>query len=189
MLLAAMRGEAVAQYPGGDEQREADIEAGAARTARLILQDARAAVDQVEDTWRRMPPEAWTQPTGARIGQRPAWMSVWARWRESEIHHVDLDVGYTHQHWPVDFVALMLPRVLPTLDARLPDEVAVQVEVIDRHWPQDRTATAPGDAVVVRGTASAVLSWLIGRPVPAGAGLTAARHGWDRPLPQLRPWA
>jgi hypothetical protein len=63
--------------------------------------------------------------------------------RESEIHHMDLDVGYTHQHWPADFVGLKLPRVLPTLDARLPDEVAVQVEVIDCHWPQDRTTTTP----------------------------------------------
>ncbi len=31
MLLAAVRGEVAAQYPGGDAQREADIEAGAAR--------------------------------------------------------------------------------------------------------------------------------------------------------------
>ncbi len=49
-----------------------------------------------------------------------AWMSVWARWRETEIDHVDLDAGYTHSHWPAEFVDLMLPRVLPTLAARLP---------------------------------------------------------------------
>jgi len=47
-------------------------------------------------------------------------MSVWARWRETEIDHVDLDAGYTHSHWPAEFVDLMLPRVLPTLAARLP---------------------------------------------------------------------
>jgi hypothetical protein len=54
MLLAATRGKVVAQYPGGDDQRETDIEAGAARSAPLILQDARTAVDQVEDVWRHM---------------------------------------------------------------------------------------------------------------------------------------
>ena len=189
MLAAAVRGEVVAQYPGGDEQREADIEAGAARPARLILQDARAAVDRVEDTWRRMPPEAWSRPTGARIGQRPAWMSVWARWRETEIHHIDLNVGYTHEHWPAEFVGLMLPRVLPTLDARLPDGAAVQVQVTDRHWPQDNATAASGDPVIVRGTGSAVLCWLIGRPVPVAAGLTAVRYGQDWPLPQLRSWS
>ena len=60
MLQAAMRGEVVGQYPGGDPQREADIEAGAARPAPVLLQDVRAALDRVEDAWRRMPPEAWS---------------------------------------------------------------------------------------------------------------------------------
>jgi maleylpyruvate isomerase len=41
MLAAAMHGEIAAQYPGGDAQRESDIEAGAARPARLILSDVR----------------------------------------------------------------------------------------------------------------------------------------------------
>jgi maleylpyruvate isomerase len=189
MLLAAMRGEVAAQYPGGDAQREADIETGAARPAELILQDARAAVDRVEDTWRRMPPEAWSRTTGARIGQRPAWRSVWARWRETEIHHVDLDAGYTHDHWPAEFVSLMLPRVLPTLDSRLPDEVTVQVQVTGEDCTQTVQAAASGDPVVVCGAASAILCWLTGRPVPATADLSATRSGQNWPLPQLRPWS
>ncbi len=190
MLEAAMRGEVAAQYPGGSAQRAADIEAGAARRARLILEDARAAVDRVEHAWRRMPPDAWTRPTGARAGQRPAWQSVWARWRETEIHHVDLGAGYTHEHWPAEFVSLMLPRVLPTLDARLAAGLTVQVQLTDRDWPQfDSGETASGDHVVVRGAASVVLCWLTGRPVPATAGLTASRDGQGRPLPPLRPWS
>ena len=115
MLEAAMRGEVAAQYPGGDAQRAADIESGAARPAPLILQVLLAAIDRVEDAWRKMPTEAWSRLTGARVGQRPAWKSVWARWRETEIHHVDLDAGYTHDHWSAEFVRLMLPRVVPTL--------------------------------------------------------------------------
>jgi maleylpyruvate isomerase len=190
MLLAAMRGEVAAQYPGGDAQRAADIETGAARPVPLILQDVRAAVDRVEDAWRRMPRAAWSRPTGARIGQRPAWKSVWARWRETEIHHVDLDAGYTHDHWPAEFVRLMLPRVLPTLDTRLPDGVTAQVQLADRDWPLAGTAaTTSDDPVVVRGAASAVLCWLTGRPVPAAADLTASRSGRHCPLPQLRPWS
>ena len=137
-----------------------------------------------------MPPDAWTRPTGARAGQRPAWQSVWARWRETEIHHVDLDAGYTHEHWQAEFVSLMLPRVLATLDARLADGLTVQVRVTDRDWPQfDSEATASDDHVVVRGAASAVLCWLTGRPVPATAGLTASRDGQGSPLPPLRPWS
>jgi maleylpyruvate isomerase len=188
MLLAAARGEIAAQYPGGDAMRDADIEARAALPSRLIVQDALAAVDRVEDAWRRMSPEAWSRPTDARIGQRPAWMSVWARWRETEVHHVDLDVGYTHEHWPAEFVSLMLPRVLSTLDTRTPDKVTVQVQVVDRHWPQSSTATTSDDPVVVRGTASAVLCWLVGRPVPP-ADLAASRSGQSWPLPRLHSWA
>lgn len=190
MLEAAMRGEVAAQYPGGDAQRESDIEAGSARPARVILQDVRTAIGRVEDAWQRMPPHAWTRPTGARVGQRPAWMSVWARWRETEIHHVDLDAGYTHEHWPAEFVRLMLPRILPTLEARLADGISVRVQVTDRDWPQaGAMATETDDLIVVRGTASAVLCWLAGRPVPAATGLAASRSGRGCPLPLLRPWA
>jgi hypothetical protein len=126
MLLAALRGEVAAQYPGGDAQREADIETAAARPFPLILQDVRAAVDRVEDAWRQMPSAAWSRPTGAR----------------------------------------------------------------GRHWPlASTTATTSDDPVVVRGAASALLCWLVGRPVPATADLTASRSGRHCPLPQLRPWS
>lgn len=190
MLQAAMHGEVAAQYPGGDAQREADITAGADRPARLILTDVRAAIDRVEDTWHRMPPSAWDRPTGARIGQRPAWQSVWARWRETEIHHVDLDAGYRHDLWPTEFVSLMLPRVLQTLETRLRDERAVQVQTDGQQWTFVGAAgAAPGDPVVVRGAAPAVLCWLVGRPVQAAADVTATWSGRSCPLPQLRPWS
>jgi maleylpyruvate isomerase len=73
MLLAAMRGKVTAQYPGGDAQREADIETGAPRPAPLILQDVRAALDRVEDAWRRMPPAALASSVKVgRSRRRPA---------------------------------------------------------------------------------------------------------------------
>ena len=185
MLTAAIRGEVATQYPGGDAQRDTDIETGAARSARLILDDAEAAIRRVEDSWRRMPADAWGRPTVARVGSRPAWMSVWARWRETEIHHVDLDAGYTHPQWPDDFTRLLLPRVLPTLQARLADQVTIRAEATD----QDLAATAAGaagDLVVVRGPASAILCWLLGRPA---ADLTVTRAGQPWTLPRPRPWA
>jgi maleylpyruvate isomerase len=158
MLLAAMRAEVAAQYPGGEAQRDAEIEAGAARPARLIKEDARAAAARVEEVWQRMPAEAWLRPVAARAGRRPAWMSVWARWRETEIHHVDLDAGYAHRQWPAEFVGLMIPRVMPTLADRLPGDIRVRAEVTD--GPLAAPAGGAGtsaDLVVVRGRASAVL--------------------------------
>ena len=190
MLTAAMRGEIAAQYPGGDVQRSADIAAGAARPGWVILQDVRAALDRIEDVWRRMPAEVWRRPTDARMGRRAAWQSVWARWRETEIHHVDLASGYTHRNWPRVFVQLMLPRVLLTMDARLVDEIAVRVETNDGGWTRSWAgAGASGDDVLVRGTASAVLCWLLGRPTPVGDALGASVSGRPCPLPGLRPWA
>jgi maleylpyruvate isomerase len=190
MLLAAMQGEIAEQHPGGDERRESDIEAGAARPARLILSDVRSSIGQIEDVWRRMPPDAWSRPTAARIGPRPAWMSVWARWRETEIHHVDLNVGYAHGHWPAEFVNLMLPRVMPTLAARLNEEIAVQVETLDCDPPGTAaTASTTGEPVIVRGPASAVLCWLVGRASAAAADLEVTRCGQAWRLPRLRAWA
>lgn len=190
MLLAAMQGEIAAQYPGGDAQRAGDVEAGAGRPARLILSDVRTAIDQIEDVWRRMPADAWSRPTAARSGRRPAWTSVWARWRESEIHHVDLDVGYAHGHWPAEFVDLMLPQIMPTLATRLDGEITVRAEAIDRDPPVTATtASATGEPVIVRGPASAVLCWLLGRAPAAAADLEVIRSGQAWPLPRLRAWA
>jgi maleylpyruvate isomerase len=126
--------------------------------------------------------------TGA--GWRPAWMSVWARWRESEIHHVDLDAGYAHGHWPADFVDLLLPRVMPTLATRLDGQIDVHVETIDRDPPVTAaTANATEDLVTVRGPASAVLCWLLGRASAAAADLEVTRCGQAWQVPRLRAWA
>jgi maleylpyruvate isomerase len=190
MLLAAMRNEVATQYPGGDAQRDRDIQAGAARPVRLIQDDARAAADRLHDVWRGMPPDAWSRLTAARAGPRPAWLSVWARWRETEIHHVDLNAGYTHCQWPAEFVDLLLPRVMPTLAARLAGEITVQAETTDRHPAVTAmAASTPDDHVIVRGPASAVLCWLIGRPAAAEADLAVSRSGESWQLPRLRPWA
>lgn len=189
MLLAAVRSEVAAQYPGGAEQRDSEIETGAARTAELILVDACAAIARVEEVWRRMPPDAWLRPVAARAGRRPAWMSVWARWRETEIHHVDLNAGYSHLQWSAEFVGLLLPRVMPTLAARLPGDVRVRAEVTDRPAPAPASAVGTSaDLVVVRGAASAILCWLLGRPLKV-ADLAVTRGGQPWPLPVLQPWA
>ena len=103
-----MRGEIADQYPGGDAQREADIEAGAARPARLILRDARAAVDRIEDTWRRMPPASAAATTsGAAVVVRGTAAAVlcWLTGRPVPAP-ADLAASRRGQSWP-------LPRLRP----------------------------------------------------------------------------
>ena len=64
------------------------------------------------------------------------------RWRETEIHHIDLDAGYAHGHWPTEFVDLLLPRVLPTLATRLDRQITVQVKTVN-HPHARRLRTRP----------------------------------------------
>jgi maleylpyruvate isomerase len=117
-------------------------------------------------------------------------MSVWARWRETEIHHVDLNAGYAHGRWPAEFVSLMLPRVMPTLATRLDEEIAVQVETTDGDPPATAAAAGTtGEPVIVRGPAPAVLCWLVGRASAAAADLEVTRCGQPWRLPRLRAWA
>jgi maleylpyruvate isomerase len=189
MLAAAQRGEIARQYPGGDAQRAADIDAGAARPPRVIVADARAAAQRAEAMWRSMPSGAWLRPTAARAGRRPAWMSVWARWRETDIHHLDLGLGYTHRDWPAAFVDLLLPRLLAGLDRRLPPATSVAIRVTDRAGPARWPEESDGEPVTVTGPASAVTCWLLGRTAAATSDLTVARSGQPCPAPQLRPWA
>lgn len=198
MLAAAQQNEIAGQYPGGDAQRAAGINVGAARPAHVIVADARAAAQRAEARWRSMPPDAWLRPTAARAGRRPAWMSVWARWRETDIHHLDLDLGYTHRHWPAEFVDLLLPRLLAGLDGRLPDATSVEIHITDRarraRRPErpdtpDGPGRTGGEPVTVTGPASAVTCWLLGRTAAAIGDLAVTRTGQPCPAPQLRPWA
>ena len=85
---------------------------------------------------------------------------------------------------------MMLPRVMPTLATRLDEEITVQVQTIDRD-PRvaATTASTTGEPVIVRGSASAVLCWLLGRASAAAADLEVTRCGQPWRLPCLRAWA
>ena len=51
----------------------------------------------------------------------PLEMLPFSRWREVEIHHVDLGLGFGYQDWSEGFVAEELPRALDTVPRRLPE--------------------------------------------------------------------
>lgn len=124
MLEGALRGEHLEQYAGGYEQRAADIEAGANRPAAVLVDDVRRTAEQLEETWDGMTAEAWDGHGLARGRPWPCRELPFHRWREVEIHHVDLGLGYEVTQWPEAYVARELPRALATLPYRLPDPVA-----------------------------------------------------------------
>jgi maleylpyruvate isomerase len=127
MLGAALVGEAVEQYPGGPDECSRDIEAGAARTADEVRADVRAADAALEATWARMTPAAWSGHGLARGIEWPCRWLPFHRWREVEIHHIDLGLGYSPLDWPQEYVGRELPLALASLPDRLSPGVRAHV--------------------------------------------------------------
>jgi maleylpyruvate isomerase len=162
----AARGEPTRAYPHGDAGRAADIEAGAGRTTEELLADLEATAAELARVWAGLSTTAWDVVTTTRTGPSPLWRNVPARWREVEIHWVDLDLGYGPADWPAAFVAPLLPALADPdrLGPRLPDRTAVRLEATDsgQHWSAGSAdpATVPA---VVRGPSWALTAWLLGR--------------------------
>src|SRR3954454_13249421 len=115
-FAGALRDEVVDQYEGGAEGREADIQAGADRSAAELVDDVRQSSVAVDEICARMPPEAWSRATRSVTGTiAPASHVALSRWREVEVHHVDLGLGYTPADWPPDLIEACLPGVLDSL--------------------------------------------------------------------------
>ena len=68
-----------------------------------------------------MTPEAW-DGHGLSRGRPWACRSLPYRWREVEIHHVDMGAGYEPDQWPHDYVTRELHVTLATLPDRLADD-------------------------------------------------------------------
>jgi maleylpyruvate isomerase len=197
---AAANGEVADMYPGGPRQRAADIAAGRGEPAQPVVQDLRRASDELERSWRKLADDGWAAIGRVAGGESSMRETVQLRLREIEVHHVDLDVGYTPSDWPVGFVAAALDDALTTLPAResrgRPDvDARYRVEATDhgRTWTVTLdgaqvavAAGEPADAdAVVSGWGCDLLAWLYGRDT-SGDVLTTS--GADRSVLQLPTW-
>src|SRR5262245_18205135 len=63
VVEGAIRGEALDKYPGGDEQRTRDIEAGVARSAVDLRADLVATQAQLARAWEHVEPDMWSRMT------------------------------------------------------------------------------------------------------------------------------
>jgi maleylpyruvate isomerase len=164
MLRGVLLRKPTPMYPRGDAGRDADIEAGAAREAQAILADVMTATSRLDEVWSEMTDDAWDATVRTRSREVAAWRTLGMRWREVEIHWVDLDIGYRPSDWPAAFVAPLLPSLAnPTeLAPRLPAGVSVDIEVTDTG--QLLSVTHGPERVTVRGPSWAVVGWLLGRP-------------------------
>jgi len=184
MLEGALRGEPVPQYAGGAEGRAADIEAGAKRPAAEQVRDLRTWSDRLVEIWARMTPDAWSFGVPTLSGPKPAWRTAWSRWREVEIHWVDLGIDLRPEDWSRPFVELALPEQVDHLPGRLPAGASVAIDDSDsgQSW---HVGTEPGSpAYRVEGPSALLLAWLICRLDDPTAWLTAPDG-----LPELPAWS
>ena len=133
-LAAAAEGRLIEQYDRGDAGRNAAIEAGAGRPAAALVADLTGADEAVEALFDAVPAEVWERPvlrSGPAGGTVPAHRLVYSRWREVEVHHVDLGLGYEPADWPAGLVRLMLPDLLTGLADRA-DPAALAGWALDR---------------------------------------------------------
>ena len=137
-LTAAADGRLVEQYPGGAAGRAAEIEAGAHRPAVELAADLRSADAAVERAFDALPAEVWDRPVlrfggqdGPQGNRVPAATLPFSRWREVEVHHVDLALAYTPADWPAELVERMLPDLLGRLPQRA-DRAALAAWALDR---------------------------------------------------------
>ncbi|WP_183093659.1 maleylpyruvate isomerase family mycothiol-dependent enzyme [Nocardioides stalactiti] len=95
------------------------------------------------------------------------------RWKEVEIHHADLGIGYGPADWPLPFAALLLESAA----ADRGRELGITLHARDI----DKTVLVGQGGHGVAGPAGDLAWWLVGRG--ASDSLTSTR-----PLPELGAW-
>jgi maleylpyruvate isomerase len=164
-------------YPDGPVVRDAELELAAQHSANELADEVYSSNIAVVHAFARMTAPTWGRQVQFPTGAYPASRCAWERWREVEVHHIDLGLDtYTIESWPEEFVSTHLPHELAKLPGRLPPGTAVRV---------DGSRFGSGDVVAtVDGPDPALLAWLFGR-----VGLAAPSLHTTGNLPQLPPWS
>ncbi len=158
LLTWAATGVEHPQYPSSDA-RNAGIEAGAGRPAAEQVADIEDSHQRFMAAAAAMPAGHWQHEVRWLAGDsRPASKVLDARLREVAIHHIDLDAGYSASDWPSPFALRILVSVLPAFEVRGIDPVTLIPSDADV-----RIDLSGGSAVEVRGSASALATWVLGR--------------------------
>src|SRR3954452_1788676 len=176
VLHGAQAGEQRGQYPS-TEQRDADIEAGSRHTVAELRGEAVASAGRWVQAANELHSSKLDAP-GSRVpGSPPFPVRRVGRMRrtEVEVHHADLDIGYTVADWPADFVDLLLERRTGQLETDQP----MVLELTDRGSSIGIGSGGP----TVSGSTADVLWWLLGR---GGGERVACSSGQ---LPDLGKWA
>jgi len=117
LVDGARLGERRQQYPEVG-MRDRDIAAGSTRSKSELYEDLALALEGLEVAWSKLGDDQWTIVQDGSSGELEMSEIVFRRLREVEIHHVDLDVGYSASDWPALYVEGELRRQLERLRGR-----------------------------------------------------------------------
>jgi maleylpyruvate isomerase len=181
-LAAALRGvvagEEVPMY-ASQEARDGDIaELGGADSTELRARLLAGSASYGEAA-ASVPDERW----GTRIERTPggrtfsAAATVGMRWREVEIHHVDLDAGYQRSSWTPELCANVLGAMAKRGVGG--ESFTVRPLDIDGSWGY---GDSPADGPTVTGSAADLAWWLTGRG--SGDGVSSSTGA----LPEVATW-
>jgi maleylpyruvate isomerase len=173
MVEGAAVGEPRRQYPSA-ESRDADIALGRGRAAGEVVADLRGAVDALDAAWAALPEARWSGHALTTDGLPNLVADLpFQRWREVEVHLVDLGLGFTHHEWDPAYVATELEQCVGALDDRLAIGTGVSLTASDL----GRTWAAGAERVTMRVEAPAadLVAWLLGRRTDG--------------FPEIGPWA
>lgn len=172
----AVEGRTVEVYDGGRPTRDRRIEELHGRPVEWLRDQLAEGLTALEDAWAALGPDGWELPCAYR--NSPLFATQLAWWRESELHTVDLTVGYRSEEWS----GALSSHVVSFLQPRLPQGVVLFAEDTGTEWSTSGDGTTP---VVVRGTLRSLAAWICGRPhdvLPVADGDPAAA------LPELNAW-
>jgi maleylpyruvate isomerase len=165
-----------------DDQRDRDIEELAASSPTRIRDRFLAATTTFEDAVTAVPGDRWEThvertPGGRtmRLGSLPGM-----RVRELEVHHVDLDAGYSTDDWSEAFSVLLLDAMAKRLQPARRWEI--RPLDVDGTWVLGPDDDSPGEGQIVTGPAADIGWWLTGRPA---SGAVSCSHG---ELPSIEGW-
>lgn len=116
MCEAHAVGREVVQYGGSLADRAAEIERWAALAAAELVRLVESSGQRCLTAMRAMPD--WDGTLVWTSGRHPARRAPFARWREIEVHRIDLDLGYGWADWPTEFVEAQLAAERPRLAER-----------------------------------------------------------------------
>ncbi len=151
MFEAASRGEETEQYEGGKPTRDAQIEAWSSLSAHELVGHVRASIYALEGAWASATPTTWTgfgiksHAGGARVAITDLMLM---RWCETEVHHADLDLGYSFENWDATFVRFGLDRQLMIWNSRKSMGLTVLPEAAAKLSPNHRLAWLLGRIAV-----------------------------------------